>query len=459
MQRDRERKRQAYGQELKQGVVHARPRDGWAWSHSLRMCSTGSVRILLANKFYSSRGGAESVVLQTHRLLEEAGHEVIPFAMHQPADIATTAGQWDRFFVPTREYFEGPLHRRALDSLSAIYSFEARRKLRALLRAARPDVAHLHNIYHQLTLSIVDELRAARIPIVMTLHDYKPACPNYQLLTHDGVCQRCVGGAYWNAVRHRCLKGSVAGSAIAAAEAYLNRIRHQYRKIDLFLSPSAFLRDVMVRAGLPSERIHVLRNSVPIIDHDGAPHTEGARFVYLGRLSDEKGIDDLLFASARLTTRAEVVLLGRGPSEEKLRARVEREQLPVVFGGFLGGEELKQQILSATAGVLPSRWYENCPMSILEAGALAVPTVASDIGGIPELISSRVDGILVPPGDPKSLGVALVELTERQEWARSLGQAAKRRVLEHHDETAFLDALVTHYEHVLASSRSGKRPQ
>ena len=214
---------------------------------------------------------------------------------------------WSEYFVPTREYFEGSVVRRVGDSLAAIYSFDARRRLRRLLRVARPDVAHLHNVYHQLSLSIVDELRSARVPIVMTLHDYKAACPSYQLLTHDGLCQRCVGGGYWNAVRHRCIKGSIAGSAVAAAEAYLNRLRGQYRKVDLFLAPSAFLRDIMVRAGLPSGRVEVLRNAVPI---EPAPRPSPTRpkFVYAGRLSPEKGVEWILDASSSFGSELEVVV-------------------------------------------------------------------------------------------------------------------------------------------------------
>lgn len=393
-------------------------------------------------------------MLQTQRLLQGAGHEVLPFAMRQAGE---PEDRWTRYFVPTREYFQGPLWNRARDALTAIYSFEARRNLRELLRVARPDIAHLHNVYHQLTLSIVDELRSAGVPIVMTLHDYKPACPNYVLLTHDGLCQRCVGGAYWNAVRHRCLKRSLAGSAIAAAEAYLNRIRGQYRKIDLFLSPSSFLGEVMVRAGLPRERIEILPNAVPLTEHhDPARRPSGPRFVYAGRLSEEKGLDDLLSASARLEARADVIVLGRGPLEGHLRARVERERLPVALRGFAAQTQVTQELLSATAAVLPSRWYENCPMSILEAGALGIPTVASDIGGIPELVTSGVDGVLVPPGDPEALAGAFLELAQQPERAQTLGEAARRRVSERHDEAAYAERLFAMYDRVLVN-RTGSR--
>jgi glycosyltransferase involved in cell wall biosynthesis len=408
------------------------------------------VRVLLANKYHGRRGGAESVVLQTARLLEEAGHDVVPFAMR---DDDSAASEWSEYFVPTRHYFEGSTIRRVGDSLAAIYSLDARRRLRALLRAARPDVAHLHNVYHQLSLSIVDELRSARVPIVMTLHDYKAACPNYHLLTHDGLCQRCVGGAYWNAVRHRCLKGSIAGSAIASIEAYVNRIRKQYGKVDLFLAPSEFLRDVMVRAGLPSDRIEVLRNAVPVAPAP-RPLPSRPRFLYFGRLSREKGVDTILDASPEISAEIEIVLFGTGPLLEALRRRVEGEGLAVQLKGFVTREVLDRELRSTTAALLPSQCYENCPMSLLEASALGVPTIASDIGGIPELVTNGVDGILVTPGDETALAAAVNALAATPSLAEALGEAAHGRVSQGHREETYLDALLGHYGRVLGARRA-----
>jgi glycosyltransferase involved in cell wall biosynthesis len=406
------------------------------------------VRVLLANKYYGRRGGAESVVLQTQRLLEGAGHEVIPFAMLYDGG---EQSEWSEFFVPGREYFEGSIVRRVGDSLAAIYSFDARRRLRKLLGVAGVDVAHLHNVYHQLSLSVVDELRAARVPIVMTLHDYKAACPNYQLLTHDGLCQRCVGDGYWHAVRHRCLKGSIAGSTVAAVEAYLNRFRRQYGKIDLFVAPSGFLRDVMVRAGLPAARIAVLPNAVSVEDRP-RPMPSRPRFVYFGRLSNEKGLDAVLDASKQVPQDVEIALFGTGPQEPQLRQRVELEGLPVQLGGFVSTGVLTEELRRATAALLPSQWYENCPMSVLEAGAMGVPTIASEIGGIPELISTGVDGLLIPPGDVDALATAMTDLADKPERAEALGAAAHARVAERHNESLYVEALVDHYRAVLEHS-------
>lgn len=409
------------------------------------------VRVLLVNKFFVARGGAETVVLQTRRLLEEAGHEVVLFGMRTGAE---TDEPWLSFFVSERRYFDGPLLRRVRDAASTVYSFEARRRLRDLLRSAQPEVAHLHNVYHQLTLSLLDELEAQRIPTVMTLHDYKPACPAYQLLTHDGVCERCLGGAYWNAVRHRCLKGSLVGSALVALEAYLARVRRLYAKVDRFLAPSVFLRDVMVRAGMPRKAIEVLPNAVPLAPAP-RPQPAPASFLYAGRLSWEKGIDTLLEAVALARGPLEVRIAGEGPAAADVRRRVEAEALPVQLLGFLEREDVAGELVRATASLLPSRCYENCPMAILEAGARGVPTIASRIGGIPELVTSGVDGMLVPPGDAPALASALDELAHDRERAAALGQAAYARVRARHSEDGYREALLAHYEAAVALRRRG----
>lgn len=412
------------------------------------------VRVLLVNKFLAPRGGAESVVLQTRRLLEAAGHEVIPFGMR--TDAAVEQEPWTQFLVPERQYFDGNPLRRARDAVATVYSLDVRSRLRALLRHVRPDIAHLHNVYHQLTLSVVDELKAQRIPMVMTLHDYKVACPAYQLLTHDGVCERCVGGAFWHVVRHRCLKSSIAGSVLVAVEAYLSRARRQYEKIDRFLAPSRFLRDVVVRAGLPANRIAVLPNAVAVAAAP-RPQPESPVFLFAGRLSAEKGIDTLLEAAGRARAVPEIRIAGAGPLEALLRDRLGREGLPIRLLGFLGREQVVAELSSATAALVPSKWYENCPLAILEAAALGVPTIASDIGGIPELITSSVDGILVPPGDSEALAQAMDELARDRGHAAALGRAAYERVQAQHCEDRYLQALLGHYEAVVAGARHWKR--
>jgi glycosyltransferase involved in cell wall biosynthesis len=412
------------------------------------------VKVLLVNKFYRPQGGAETVFFATERLLEEAGHEVVPFAM---AHETNAVSEWSRFFVKERSYVDGPLVARVRDSFGAVYSLEARRALRSLLREFRPDVAHLHNVYHQLSLSVVDELGRAGIPIVMTLHDYKLVCPSYSLFTHDGVCERCVRGSVWNVVRHRCVKGSLGGSTIAAVETLMTRAFRSYERIDRFLAPSAFVRDLAIAGRADGKRIEIARYPVHADARVSVESAGRPRFAYVGRLVPEKGLDVLLTASARLRGKASVVLFGRGPLEPLLRRRIAAEQLPVELRGFVAGAVLRDELRRSTAAVLPSIAYENAPMALLESASVGVPAVASDLGGIPEMVEHGVTGLLFPAGEAEPLADALEHLAARPRDAAELGRNAWRRVQETNAPSTYLETLERCYAGVRADGGRRRR--
>jgi glycosyltransferase involved in cell wall biosynthesis len=399
------------------------------------------VRVLAANKFYFAGGGAESVFFRTNELLESAGHEVIPFAMDDPRNLASP---WDAYFAPRRNYEQGAPARRVRDAAATVYSRAARRSMRRLLRASSPDIAHLHNVYHQLSLSILDELVLSGVPAVMTLHDYKPVCPAYGLLADDGLCQRCVQGSVLNAVAHRCVKGSRAGSAIAALEAYIARFRGQYGKLDVLIAPSRFLADLIVRGRVSHRKIVVLPNFVVAAPQPRPLPTGEPSFLFAGRLSPEKGLHVLLDA-ARHLDGASLTVAGTGPLEEELHARVREESLPVHFVGHLSKDELDTELRRSYAVVLPSVCYENCPMSVLEASAAGVPTIGTALGGTVELIEHEETGLLVEPGDAAALADGMRLLTRDPESATRAGRYAWERVRERNNPQGHLDSLVAIY--------------
>jgi glycosyltransferase involved in cell wall biosynthesis len=408
------------------------------------------VNILLVNKFFRRGAGAETVVFDTVDLLEAAGHTVVPFAM---AHEANEHSSWNAFFSRRRDYWSGPWIARARDGMASIYSLDARRRVTELVRATRPDVAHLHNVYHQLTMSVVDALHAEGVPIVMTVHDYKPVCPNYQLLASDGPCKRCVAGSYINAITRRCINGSRAASVVAAAEASLNRLRGQYAKIDRFIAPSSFARDVLVEGGLPAARIEVVPNPVNAVHALSPGQRMMPTFAYAGRLAPEKGLSTLLDAVA-LVRRFNVVvdLYGAGPLEAPLRERVASEHLPVKLHGLVSKQVLKRALSEARAVLLPSIWFENCPMSLLEAGAEGTPAIASAIGGIPEVVLGGETGLLVPPGDARALAGAIDLLAGDAALAEELGRAAWRHVEAHHRPSAYLNQILDVYRRAGAAA-------
>jgi glycosyltransferase involved in cell wall biosynthesis len=401
------------------------------------------VRVLLVgNHWTDGPGGAETVLVLTADLLRRAGHEVVPFAVAEERTLPT----------PVRDRLPAAAgsgaRTRFGEAWAGTWSPRSYRALAEVVDRVRPDVAHVHHVFERLTTSVLDALRRRGVPTVMTLHDYKPVCPNYRLFTDGAPCTRCLSGRYLEVVRHRCLEGSRWRSVAAAADAYLSRARGLYERVDRLLAPSAFLRDRVVEGGLPADRVQVLPNPVVAAAEPRRAREEPPYVLYAGRLVAEKGLDTLLGAAGRLPGGARVRLAGSGRIERQVRARVAAEDLPVDVLGPLPPQEVVTQLRGAAAAVLPALWWENCPMAVLEAGAQGVPVVATSVGGIPELVDDGVTGLLVPPGDPAALAGALTSVVEHPGTAAGMGAAAWARVRERHDPAAHVAALVEAYADV-----------
>jgi glycosyltransferase involved in cell wall biosynthesis len=383
------------------------------------------VRILVVNKFFWNKGGSERVLFDLAAGYEAAGHEVVHFSMRSPRN---RPSPWERYFVSPVAWEGGGLSRLRA-AARAIHSREAARCIRRLVRDARPHVAHLHNFHHQLSPSIVAALRREGVPCVHTLHDYKVICPNYLLYTEGAVCERCKGGRFHAAVAHRCLQGAIAPSLVAFAEMTWHRMRRTLeRGIALFVSPSRFLRDKLVEFGTAPERIRVVPNG--LAPERFRPAAEpGDGFVYAGRLSREKGLGTLVRAVAR-TEGVRLTVCGTGPAEADVHEAVARSGAAdrIELCGHLERDALQARLRGARAAVLPSEWYENAPMSALEALASGVPVVASRIGGNPELVRDGRTGLLFDPGDEAGLARCLVRLRESPELAAELGRRGRAMV-------------------------------
>jgi glycosyltransferase involved in cell wall biosynthesis len=363
-------------------------------------------KLLSINNYYYYRGGAETVFLEQNKMFEAYGWEVIPFAMHHPRNLATP---WSRYFVDEIEFGEAySLAQKVIRANKVIYSFEARRKLGQLIDDVRPDVSHAHNIYHHISPSILGLLKSRGVPTVLTLHDLKIACPAYNMLAADGICERCRGGRLHNVLVHRCIKGSTVLSAVVMAEAVLHRLIGSYRSsVDRFVVPSRFYIDKLTQWGMPA---HLFRHVPNFVDTNSQqPQFEaGKRFLYLGRLSREKGLPTLIRAAG--AARVPVSVAGTGAMLDELRELAKQCGADVDFLGYLTGDALKAAIKSARAVVLPSECYENAPMSVLEAYALGKPAIGARIGGIPELIRENETGLIFTSGDVAALSTALEKL-------------------------------------------------
>ncbi len=382
-------------------------------------------RVLMVNKFQYAKGGAELYMYGLADMLGREGVDVRYFGMRHRRNVASATSD---HYVSEVDFEQPPPGiGRLRVAARAVYSVEARRRMSALLADQPPiDVAHLHNVYHQLSPSILPPLHRAGIPVVMTVHDYKLVCPVYTLTSHGEICERCVGGHFQNAVRLRCNRGSLAGSVLVAGETWLHRsLRLWEHGVDVFVTPSSYLRDKLIAGGYPAERVVAVPNFVDP-DRFRAHPEPGGYFLYLGRLSHEKGVETLIEAVAGTTL--ELRIAGEGPERERLEATAAQAGARVEFLGHRSGDHLEQLVAGARAVVVPSRWPENCPLVVLEAMAAAKPLIASRVGGIPELVRDGEEALLVPHGEVEPLRQAMLRLDGSDELAATLGVSGRRRV-------------------------------
>ena len=361
-------------------------------------------RLLAINNYYYARGGAEVVFFEHNRLFEAMGWEVVPFAMQHAKNYPS---MWSKYFVKELEYgYDYSFYGKVVRAVKSIYSVEARRKLSRLIDIVQPDISHLHNIYHHISPSILGLLKDRGVPVVLTLHDLKIACPAYKMMAPDGICERCKNGKIYNVFFYRCLKGSYGISAIAAVEASVHSLLGSYSNhVDRFVVPSRFYIEKFAEWGWDKQNFVCIPNFVDV-ESLRPEYGPGHYFLYFGRLSEEKGISTLIKAVSQAGVSLKVV--GSGPEEPELRKLADTLGARIEFLGYLSGSSLHDAIRASRAVVVPSEWYENAPMSLMEAYAFGKPVIGAAIGGIPELIRSGETGAMFEAGSIESLASKLI---------------------------------------------------
>lgn len=392
------------------------------------MTSSHGMRILHVNKFFDLNGGAE---IYMHRLMqaqEKAGHEVHALSTRSPKNLPSKDA---KHFVTRSELDRSDGAAEDLKKAARfLWNQEAKQAIEEAINEFKPEVIHLHNIYHHLSSSILTPIQKAKIPCVQTLHDYKLACPNYRMFTQGAVCERCKGGRYWEAVKNECLSSGFLPNVLAALEMGMTKARHSYeRSVRLFLCPSRFMLEKMQDWGEPPGKLRYLPNPVELPTHP-APRG-GGYLLYAGRLAEEKGLASFIEAVARMP-EVSVKIAGRGPDEERLKSLARSKGAThVEFLGFQEPAALHKLRLYAEALVLPSIWYENASLSILEAMAEGLPCLVTRIGGNPELVEDGVHGFLAKPNDVEDWVRALRRFQAVSSDARvAMREASRVRIQE-----------------------------
>lgn len=390
------------------------------------------MNILQVNKFLWQSGGPERVMIELSDILRAHNHEVEFFAMDHPKNLPSRNKEYFVRFIDYRNNSIPYILRHTLRAAEqTIYSRESRRKISALLRQRSYDLAHVHMIEHQISPSVLPALREHGVPIVHTCHDHKLVCPESHLYmqSKSEVCERCVDtGAYYNIILGRCMRGSLAVSALAGVAEYIHRWSGIYEKnVNIFIAPSRFLADRLVRGGIPEHKVRVLGNAVDLAQYKPTG-AESGFVLYFGRLSVEKGLYTLLKAAARVPG-IPFKIAGDGPIADELgRFLLEKGINNVELVGYQAGDQLKQLIDESRLVVLPSECHENCPMVTLEAYAMGKPVVATRVGGTPENIEEGETGHLVEPGNDEQLADGVGRLYHDRDACVAMGRQGRAKV-------------------------------
>ncbi len=410
------------------------------------------MRILIVNTRHFYGGGDSTYTFNLAGLLGRHGHDIAFFGMQDERNLPDPNAD---LFVSPIDFRELNKHKTPTNGIKVlartIYSAEARRNFATLLDRFSPDMIHLQNFFNHITASIMFEAERRHLPMVWTLHDYGLACPNaHFLIDRTGeICEACRGGHFYHAAFKRCKKDSLLASSMAAFEAYCNRWMGALKKANAFLTPSRFLKSKLVESGLRAEQIHHLPLFVPQENFWEGKYDEGY-LLFLGRLERIKGIHILLQAAAR-APNARIRMAG---NVGEAFASELKQGLPanVEYVGMKHGEELEALIRNALAVIVPSIWYENQPFTVLEAFAAGKPVIASDLGGMAELVADRERGLLVEPGDPHALANAMNQIVSDRAWAAAMGRNARSYAITSHSPEQHYNALMEIYDQVRSVS-------
>jgi glycosyltransferase involved in cell wall biosynthesis len=366
------------------------------------------MRVLLVHTAYQQFGGEDSVVRAERALLESHGDEVLLYSRHNDEINDFTLTDKAAFFP------------------QSIYSWKTSGEIADVVRGFRPDVAFVHNPYPLISPSVYHKLHALGVPAVQVLHNFRPFCPNGFFYTQGKICEDCKGGNYLNAIRKRCYKDSYVFSGLYALTLGTNRLAGMVNKIAGFICLTEFFKVKMLEAGVPESKLFVRPNFVSAPPLDEGNGQAGSYALYLGRLSPEKGCWTLIHAFEQLP-QVPLKILGTGPMEKELQDYVRNKGLKnIEFLGFKSGDEKWQILRHSRCLVVPSEWYENFPVTVLEAYMASKPVIASRMGGLPYIVEDGISGLLFEAGNIADLARSIKSLFDEPATALCMGAQGRR---------------------------------
>lgn len=356
----------------------------------------------MVHNYYQQPGGEDRVFLDEAQLLEDHGHDVIRYQMHNES-------------IPNTK--------RATLAKNTLWNGSVYRDLENLIGHTRPDIAHFHNTFPLVSPAGYYASKAARVPVVQTLHNYRLLCPNALFYRDGGPCEDCLGKSVpWPGVTHACYRESPAASAVVASMLAAHRLARTWTKaVDSYVALSEFARRKFVEGGLPAQKVVVKPNFVARDQKPGAG--EGGYALFVGRLSPEKGVDTLLAAWNLLGDHIRLKVVGDGPLAGRVAA-LSGERSGVEYLGYKPTQDVRALMGAAGLLVFPSEVYETFGRVAAEAFAAGTPVVASDIGAVAEIVDDGRTGLRFRPGDAKHLAAQVdLILSDPKKYAQMRREA------------------------------------
>jgi glycosyltransferase involved in cell wall biosynthesis len=403
------------------------------------------MRILIVNKYHYLRGGDCAHVFALAKLLTKFGHEVRHFSMNHPLNIKY---KYEKDFVSHIDYPE-EFKKKGINSKinvfkRILYSKEARNKFKKVLNDFKPNVIHFHNIHKHLTTSILFEANKQKIPVIWTLHDYNLICPNILFVSKGSICEKCKKFKHLAPIINKCSNNSVFASGIISIEKLLHDFQGIKNRINYFLSPSHFLKNKFSEYGFSNKKIIVIPNFYECSKQNVLKKTINNKyFLYLGRISVEKGIGTL--CEAAKIANIKLLIAGTGPIKNELEQKYSSDNIK--FVGYYSGKKLSNLRKKAWFLVIPSECYENNPFSVIESFSDSVPVIGADIGGIPELVKNNNTGFLFESKDVMQLSKILLKTNNISVQKRNeLGKNGKKQIQINNNPKTYYDKLLKVYK-------------
>lgn len=377
------------------------------------------MRILQINQCHYKRGGADVVYLNTINLLLSNGHEVASFSTQNPLNEDSI---FSDYYVPSSDLRNQSFSKKIQNVLPYLYNSDAYLRLRKLIKDFSPDVAHVHLFYGSLSVSIFNALNDFNIPVINTIHDYRLLCPVSAFLDKDfNICEICAKKNPMACITKKCSNGKLTQSTVVALESlYWKNVNSPISKINLFHFVSNFCRNKYLEYYPEiSEKNFVLYN-FSVFKKKQVKTSSIRYFLYYGRLSPEKGLNTLINAWKNIPPNIHLKIVGSGVLLNKIKEEIEFNKMGnIELLGYKSGTELESIIQNAFFVIVPSEWYENNPMTIIESYSMAVPIIGSNIGGIPEIIINNKTGYIFEPRNSQLLADTILKaysLSDSEYW-------------------------------------------